>query len=474
MASYGEGIVVRANPFDGTLIVFQGDEVAALSGHRILDRDGTEMPQRALLQFLGSAVIDDLEEGRTLVIAPLAGHRVQDEAGMEFAERVRLQFVGDGVTVTDDPGDGRTVVTVADRTLLDELGDELPHQPNLQFTGGGVSVADDPAGERTVVTVPLSAHRILDEDGDEMEQQPKLQFTGDGVQVLNDSIGEITEVSIPDSLQRLTEGRGIEINWEDPAEVVISSTGHEIFDGDVPMPQRSKLVVEGDGAILTDGGDRDATVLTVPGQLHYGEVLGPNGTVLPQRSRLIFGGDGVQSVEDDAANDGTRVTVSGGGSGGDVLAYVSNCVLEFPQSALSFSGPTITIHLGVTVLVPDGRNVNGTWRTISSTTVAQNSASWQGGDASGIVFLDQWGGLTLSNAEDYVESAIEPENPENKIWYNWEMNITTRYDLSATPTQFYAVPVADFTADEGGNIGTLTPRGVLGLRNFVTFNYWEE
>ena len=43
---------------------------------------------------------------------------------------------------------------------------------------------------------------------------------------------------------------------------------------------------------------------------------------------------------------------------------ITNCILEAPNGVYSVSGRTLTIKAGLKVLIPDGRNADGTLKNI--------------------------------------------------------------------------------------------------------------
>lgn len=79
-------------------------------GHTIQE-EGSSLPQRAKLNFVGTGVIaiDDSGNDATVITIPTIGHVIEDEGG-SITQRAILNFVGSGVTVSD--GGAETTVTI--------------------------------------------------------------------------------------------------------------------------------------------------------------------------------------------------------------------------------------------------------------------------------------------------------------------------------------------------------------------------
>lgn len=112
-----------------------GGESSGGGGHTIKE-EGTALPQRAGLNFIGASVTATDNAGTNSTDITISstggGHTIQDE-GMSVTQRTKLNFVGGGVTVTDGgAGTDDTIVTIPETTAAGNDGE-------LQFNDGGAA-----------------------------------------------------------------------------------------------------------------------------------------------------------------------------------------------------------------------------------------------------------------------------------------------------------------------------------------------
>jgi hypothetical protein len=256
-------------------------------------------------------------------------------------------------------------------------------------------------------------------------------------------------------------------------------SGHAIADSSgTQLPARGVLKISGPNVVLADDSSAGTTLLTInPDTDIPGHVIGDGeGTQYTQRAKLIFEGPGLSEIIDDATNDATIVNIQGGGGGsGDITPYVSNCVLAAPPGYLTYSGNVITAASGLSVLIPNGLNEDGTFSDVQ-TTLAEDATVTQslGPSAFGIVFAMANGSLQVLLSNQYVESSQIPTYLANTVWYNSFENLARQYDSSGTLTgTFSGAPIGTFSTDENGDINSIEAYGVTRINNYIHIRYWD-
>ena len=135
---------------DGMLVYVEGDttyyrlsggitntdwvEFDAGSGHVIKNFDST-LPQRANLQFIGSAVqsvTDDSDDDTTIVNIVADRRTIENSVGNAFLDRDTLRYTGSGVTVTDDASNDRLIINVPGLEVGAETVLDVDNSSSLQ------------------------------------------------------------------------------------------------------------------------------------------------------------------------------------------------------------------------------------------------------------------------------------------------------------------------------------------------------
>jgi hypothetical protein len=83
-------------------------------------------------------------------------------------------------------------------------------------------------------------------------------------------------------------------------------------------------------------------------------------------------------------------------------SQVSNCILEAPNGVLTYSGNTITLKAGLKVLVPDGRNSDGTLKSIEVTLqndITGTTKSYQANRGNQPLFIDSEGNFHYDDTQ---------------------------------------------------------------------------
>lgn len=107
---------------------------------------------------------------------------------------------------------------------------------------------------------------------------------------------------------------------------------------------------------------------------------------------------------------------------------ISNCILEAPNGVATFTAGSnvVTVKQGLKVLIPNGRNADGTLNNIEYTLSADTEKT--NGDAQTAF---QWLASTgeIDEGQNYTESAEQPLNARIADgWYNPDENKSYRYD----------------------------------------------
>jgi hypothetical protein len=200
-----------------------------------------------------------------------------------------------------------------------------------------------------------------------------------------------------------------------------------------------------------------------------------SGTAYPQRGKLIFEGDGIAEIVDEEENDATAIIVKGGGGSVDISNYVSNCILKMPNGGIALSGNTITLSPGIEILIPNGRNGDGTFQNVPFTLESSINSTGQFVNAGyGIVFLKDDGTAINRENNRFIISTEDPEPNFYGIWYNPETNTSNECSGGVPISQFMGAPVAEY--HNGGSYlpESVTPYGVVAIDNGITFRYWED
>lgn len=146
---------------------------------------------------------------------------------------------------------------------------------------------------------------------------------------------------------------------------------------------------------------------------------------------------------------------------------ITNCVIAAPNGVATYSGSNITVKSGVKVLIPNGRNSDGTLKNITYTltsdiTYTETSTS----ENSDLVLYYNKATNTLASAIDFYSQAEMPQtSPDLCIWLKTDENIF--YNLpsgasswtSQTPN---SVVLARFSRS-GGNITELKPCNIISF-----------
>ena len=114
---------------------------------------------------------------------------------------------------------------------------------------------------------------------------------------------------------------------------------------------------------------------------------------------------------------------------GKIASRITNCILEAPNGVCSASGLTTTVYAGLKVLMPNGRNTDGTMKNIKYT-VPSNFTNTQTSSArGGLYFIDQnnniigchYVGFNVGLDADKPTTTWNPQG-DNEVYYATDTN----------------------------------------------------
>ncbi|MDR2030203.1 MAG: hypothetical protein LBP65_01915 [Puniceicoccales bacterium] len=279
-----------------------------------------------------------------LVPVPSDGHIIYDEATTRLPQRTKLRFEGPVVEVTDDAIDDATVVTISGQG--GSTGAYYTHLFYASEFEGNVLTIQQSAFPFTLSNPILclrDANGAYVEAGITVNESVSVVVTAqpfDGKLILCEPGGTgfglfVTYPFTADQFtgnQLVVRQRDLTVDILDPMLAVLDATGTYVSTG-LSIVNHVSITLTAkpfDGRLVVFRGDLE--------RVRGGHrIIGPSGAILPDRDELQFAGDGVQSVNDSAANNRTVVTISGGGSGGGA----NLAALDF--AAADFAGTTLTI-----------------------------------------------------------------------------------------------------------------------------------
>jgi hypothetical protein len=344
--------------------------------------------------------------------------------------------------------------TPIEMTNVSAVPSAPPDGTIVAYAESGKFSIKDPDG--SVVTLEIPRYNTIRNASDvDMNQRSTLKITGATLE--DDASNDSTNVSI--------------------ATDYATVDGHGIANGSgTELPQRPTLKIT--GATLEDDEINNSTNVSIAtdyATIDGHGIIDETGTSYTQRGRLIFRGSGIATITDEMENDATAITVTGGGEFFDISAYVSNCVMEMPNGAVTLSGGLITLNPGIKVLIPNGRNADGTHRSVPFTLESSITASGQIISVDyGLVFLKDDDTAINMQVSSYIVSTEAPSGIYYGIHYDPVTNISNEYRAGVLFGQFMGVPVAKYHNGSSYVPEEVFPESVPGINNGVVFKYWED
>lgn len=138
-----------------------------------------------------------------------------------------------------------------------------------------------------------------------------------------------------------------------------------------------------------------------------------------------------------------------GGSNEDLYSYITNAILSMPENAVSFAGLVATVKAGVRVLIPNGRNADGTLKNIDYTVTEDITHTESTGER--YLFLSPTEGI-FSVLKSQTFTGKDADKPlsvsanNNFLYYATDTNILYKTTGSTTAnwTPFPCVAIAEF------------------------------
>lgn len=159
--------------------------------------------------------------------------------------------------------------------------------------------------------------------------------------------------------------------------------------------------------------------------------------------------EGINSVKDDKANLSL-----------DNTSLISNCVIEAPNGIVSYTGNTITVKAGLKVLIPNGRNDDGSLKSITRTIEEDIVLTTQQSDFHSCVYVTQ---DSVETANVFHASPLEPVYKDG-LWYNMRRNLLHKYNASLSKWEVInGVIIASFknTSNIISQLKVKSPTGLL-------------
>lgn len=152
---------------------------------------------------------------------------------------------------------------------------------------------------------------------------------------------------------------------------------------------------------------------------------------------------------------------------------ITNCVLEAPNGVVTYSGNTITIKNGLKVLIPDGRNTDGSVKSTEFTISEDFTITTAKNDTVNCVYVTTG---THGTAEMYQYSPSTPVNSKG-IWFNPVENKTYVYNTSSAAwVETPAVIIATYenTDETVSNLKTVNPYSILKDNDVEAICSWRN
>ena len=139
---------------------------------------------------------------------------------------------------------------------------------------------------------------------------------------------------------------------------------------------------------------------------------------------------------------------------------ISNCVVEAPNGVVTFTGNTITVKSGLKVLIPNGRNDDGSLKSIEYTVESDTVLTTSKNSTVNCVYVSD---DDIGIAPVFQYSNLTPVY-SGGIWYNITENKNYTYDDDLDSWQeFQGIVIATFenTEETVANLKIVNPTGLL-------------
>lgn len=144
-------------------------------------------------------------------------------------------------------------------------------------------------------------------------------------------------------------------------------------------------------------------------------------------------------------------------------SQVTNCILQAPNGVATYESSTITVKSGLKVLIPNGKNANGTLNnieyTVPSDIIYTHNVGYAGNFTLGII--DDGRVLFNINSDTYVVNHIsELPTPEASRYYKAYVVDKNQWYLSDNGAEYTIIKyvcISNFVGSETNEITSLTP-----------------
>lgn len=103
--------------------------------------------------------------------------------------------------------------------------------------------------------------------------------------------------------------------------------------------------------------------------------------------------------------------------------YLTNCIIEAPNGVAEFNADSVTLNKGLRVLIPDGRNENGSLKNIDLTLEEDTSFSCYVGNEKRQIFLNAKGtGESYKDLAVFYSLSTPIVHHTNSLWFNQREN----------------------------------------------------
>lgn len=152
---------------------------------------------------------------------------------------------------------------------------------------------------------------------------------------------------------------------------------------------------------------------------------------------------------------------------------ISNCILDAPNGIVTYTGNTITVKSGLKMLIPNGRNDNGTYKTIERTIKEDILLTTSKNDTVNCVYITE---ESSGTAKVYQYNFTTPKF-SGGIWYNLRENKSYKFDTDTkTWEEFPCIVIATYenSADKVTKVKTESPIALLkesDLEEITTYGF---
>lgn len=154
-------------------------------------------------------------------------------------------------------------------------------------------------------------------------------------------------------------------------------------------------------------------------------------------------------------------------------SLITNCILEAPNGVVEYSGNTITIKNGLKVLIPNGRNLDGSVKSTEFTVSEDFTITTAKNSTINCVYVANG---THGVSEAYQYSVSTPIY-NGGLWFNPQENKTFMYNASSSEwDEFQAVIIAVFenTDETVSNVKVVNPVSLLKENDIERINTWRQ